>query len=288
MLADLPVAAVKTGMLADAGIVAVVADLASAGRLPTGGGPGDGLLQRRPAPRARRRAGLPSALFPHAAVVTPNVHEAGVLLDRPIGTLADQHEAARALGAHRCGRRRGDRGPRGRRDRTGGRRRGLGRQRAPMSCGPPDSVEQPRHRLHLRLRGAAGMAEGRRRPGRCRRRRTTCPRFSAGGRPGSSVTATAPSTTPQGVTDELHTGRRSTASPFLTAWSHATRHPFLEAVRDGTLHSSRAFEAWLVQDYRFVVRLARVPGAAARQGTAPGRRQSSPAVPWRWSTTRLV
>lgn len=36
-----------------------------------------------------------------------------------------------------------------------------------------------------------------------------------------------------------------------TAWSHATRHPFLEAVRDGTLSES-AFEAWLVQDHHFV------------------------------------
>jgi len=36
-----------------------------------------------------------------------------------------------------------------------------------------------------------------------------------------------------------------------TAWSHATQHPFLEAVRGGTVTGS-AFEAWLVQDYRFV------------------------------------
>ncbi|NYD42469.1 bifunctional hydroxymethylpyrimidine kinase/phosphomethylpyrimidine kinase [Nocardioides panaciterrulae] len=100
VLADLPVAAVKTGMLADAGIVAVVAELASAGRLPRlvvdpvmVSSSGDRLLERD-AERDYR-----SALLPHAAVVTPNVHEAGVLLDRPIGTLADQHEAARALGS---------------------------------------------------------------------------------------------------------------------------------------------------------------------------------------------
>ena len=36
-----------------------------------------------------------------------------------------------------------------------------------------------------------------------------------------------------------------------TSWSHATHHPFLEAVRDGTV-AETAFEAWLVQDYRFV------------------------------------
>lgn len=36
-----------------------------------------------------------------------------------------------------------------------------------------------------------------------------------------------------------------------TSWSHATAHPFLEAVRDGTVTETQ-FEAWLVQDYRFV------------------------------------
>ena len=36
-----------------------------------------------------------------------------------------------------------------------------------------------------------------------------------------------------------------------TSWSHATHHPFLAAVRDGTIPEA-AFETWLVQDYRFV------------------------------------
>lgn len=36
-----------------------------------------------------------------------------------------------------------------------------------------------------------------------------------------------------------------------TSWSHATAHPFLEAVRDGTVTETQ-FEAWLVQDYHFV------------------------------------
>jgi thiaminase len=34
-------------------------------------------------------------------------------------------------------------------------------------------------------------------------------------------------------------------------WSEATRHPFLDGVRDGTL-PEEAFEAWLAQDYLFV------------------------------------
>ena len=35
------------------------------------------------------------------------------------------------------------------------------------------------------------------------------------------------------------------------AWQGATRHPFLDSVRNGTL-PVEAFEAWLVQDYLFV------------------------------------
>lgn len=56
-----------------------------------------------------------------------------------------------------------------------------------------------------------------------------------------------------------------------TAWSHATRHPFLEAVRDGTLAGS-AFEAWLVQDYRFVSDLLAFQGRLLAR--APRRAQA--------------
>lgn len=35
------------------------------------------------------------------------------------------------------------------------------------------------------------------------------------------------------------------------AWSQATRHPFLAAVRDGTVPEA-AFDGWLTQDYRFL------------------------------------
>jgi hydroxymethylpyrimidine/phosphomethylpyrimidine kinase len=38
-------------------------------------------------------------LFPHAAVVTPNLHEAGVLLDRKVSTVDEMREAAADLGA---------------------------------------------------------------------------------------------------------------------------------------------------------------------------------------------
>ncbi|MGY2067074.1 thiaminase II/PqqC family protein [Blastococcus sp. SYSU DS0619] len=40
------------------------------------------------------------------------------------------------------------------------------------------------------------------------------------------------------------------------AWERATRHPFLDAVRDGTIAPS-AFDTWLVQDARFVADLLR-------------------------------
>lgn len=38
------------------------------------------------------------------------------------------------------------------------------------------------------------------------------------------------------------------------AWREATRHPFLDAVREGTL-AAGAFEAWLAQDYLFAADL---------------------------------
>ncbi len=99
VLDDLAVAATKTGMLATADIVATVAELAEQGRLPhlvvdpvMVASSGDRLLEQAAEDLYR------DALLPHAAVVTPNLHEAAVLLGDEITTLAAQHEAARALG----------------------------------------------------------------------------------------------------------------------------------------------------------------------------------------------
>jgi len=99
VLDDLPVGAVKTGMLATASTVEAVAALAVAGRLPhlvvdpvMVSSSGDRLLE--PAAEAAYR----DKLFPHAAVVTPNRREAEVLLGTTIRSRADQHAAARALG----------------------------------------------------------------------------------------------------------------------------------------------------------------------------------------------
>lgn len=56
-----------------------------------------------------------------------------------------------------------------------------------------------------------------------------------------------------------------------TAWSHATQHPFLEAVRDATITES-AFAAWLVQDYHFVSDLLAFQGRLLAR--APRRAQA--------------
>lgn len=100
VLDDFDVAATKTGMLATARIVATVARLAADRGLPNlvvdpvmVASSGDRLLDRD-AEREYREA-----LLPHAAVVTPNVYEAEVLLGGEITNLAEQHEAAQALAA---------------------------------------------------------------------------------------------------------------------------------------------------------------------------------------------
>lgn len=100
VLTDLPVGAVKTGMLATADVARAVAAVAEAGRLPRlvvdpvmVASSGDRLLE----PQAERL--YVEVLLPHAAVITPNVQEAEVLLGGAvISSLADQRDAARALG----------------------------------------------------------------------------------------------------------------------------------------------------------------------------------------------
>ena len=97
VLDDLDVRAVKTGMLATAEVVRTVAALAD--RLPH--------LVVDPVMVASSGARLVEVdaerayldvLLPRAAVVTPNLHEAQVLLGAAITTLEEQRQAARALG----------------------------------------------------------------------------------------------------------------------------------------------------------------------------------------------
>lgn len=100
VLDDLPVAAVKTGMLANLEIVSTVAALAADGRLPN--------LVADPVMVASSGARLLSVdaeatyrrlLLPRALVVTPNRLEAEVLLGAEIVTLDHQRAAARRLAA---------------------------------------------------------------------------------------------------------------------------------------------------------------------------------------------
>jgi hydroxymethylpyrimidine/phosphomethylpyrimidine kinase len=100
VLSDLPVAAVKTGLLATVEIVGVVAEQAAAGRLPN--------LVVDPVMVASSGARLLNVdaerayldqLVPYAAVLTPNRREASALLASAVDTLDDQRDAARALHA---------------------------------------------------------------------------------------------------------------------------------------------------------------------------------------------
>lgn len=97
-VADLPPDAVKTGMLANAGVVEAVADACGRHRwerfvvdpvmVATTGAP----LLEEDAVRAVREA-----LVPRASLVTPNGPEAATLLGRPVETPGDQEAAARAI-----------------------------------------------------------------------------------------------------------------------------------------------------------------------------------------------
>jgi hydroxymethylpyrimidine/phosphomethylpyrimidine kinase len=99
VLGDLPVAAVKTGMLATEEVVRAVGDIAAAGRLPhlvvdpvLVSSTGARLLDD-----GAERAYV-DALFPHALVVTPNTREASALVGGTVATAADAREAAVEIG----------------------------------------------------------------------------------------------------------------------------------------------------------------------------------------------
>ncbi|MGH9246067.1 MAG: bifunctional hydroxymethylpyrimidine kinase/phosphomethylpyrimidine kinase [Acidimicrobiales bacterium] len=98
VLGDLPVAAVKTGMLATEEIIRAVAVRAAAGQLPNlvvdpvlVAASGARLLD------AGAEAAYVETLFAHAQVVTPNVPEASVLCEGDIRTIDDMRAAAEGL-----------------------------------------------------------------------------------------------------------------------------------------------------------------------------------------------
>ena len=100
VLADMSVAAVKTGMLATAAIIDVVARRAAAGDLPnlvvdpvmvaSGGA--------RLLDEGTEQAYL-ERLFPHAVLITPNLREASILVGRHLHDLDDMAKAAVELAA---------------------------------------------------------------------------------------------------------------------------------------------------------------------------------------------
>lgn len=97
VLGDFPVAATKTGMLANLEIVAVVRERAAAGDLPRlvvdpvmVASSGDPLLDGD-------AVGAYRELARYAAVLTPNLPEASLLLDREVSDLESMVDAARDL-----------------------------------------------------------------------------------------------------------------------------------------------------------------------------------------------
>jgi hydroxymethylpyrimidine/phosphomethylpyrimidine kinase len=98
VLDDLDVAAIKTGMLADAGIIEAVVDVLES-RLPLRlvvdpvmvASSGDRLLAADAVQVLRAR------LMPLATLVTPNLAEAEALTGRSVRTLAEMHDVATAL-----------------------------------------------------------------------------------------------------------------------------------------------------------------------------------------------
>ena len=100
VLSDLGVAAVKTGMLATAANIEVVARRARAGELANlvvdpvmVASSGDRLLD------ADAETAYLRLLFPHALVVTPNLREASILVGRTLGDVAEMRGAAAQLAA---------------------------------------------------------------------------------------------------------------------------------------------------------------------------------------------
>ena len=97
---DMSIAAVKTGMLANATIITAVAEAIRRRGFahlvvdPVMVAKGGQRLLDKDAERAYAQR-----LFPEATLVTPNLPEAEALLGRPVRTRSDMHEAARAIRA---------------------------------------------------------------------------------------------------------------------------------------------------------------------------------------------
>jgi len=98
VLADLPVASVKTGMLASSATVAAVGRWAADARLPNL--VVDPVLVASTGRPLLDEGGVASyleLLLPHALVVTPNIREAALLTGAPVDSLDDMVRAAHRL-----------------------------------------------------------------------------------------------------------------------------------------------------------------------------------------------
>lgn len=97
VLDDIPPHAVKTGALGSADIIEMVAILSARFRAPLVVDPV--MISKHGAPliAADARSVLAEKLLPHAAVVTPNLHEAAALAGRPVRSAEDMEEAARRI-----------------------------------------------------------------------------------------------------------------------------------------------------------------------------------------------
>ena len=94
---DIPPDAAKTGALGNAAIIEAVAEVAARLRAPLIVDPV--MISKHGAPliAAGARLVLVSRLLPHAALVTPNLHEASALADCEITGLRQMEEAARRI-----------------------------------------------------------------------------------------------------------------------------------------------------------------------------------------------
>jgi hydroxymethylpyrimidine/phosphomethylpyrimidine kinase len=100
VVSDIGVDAAKTGMLASGPIVKEVARVVAANSIdPVVVDPVFVSKHRDRLLADDAVDALKNDLFPLAAIVTPNLYEAGALLGREISSLRDMHDAARALGA---------------------------------------------------------------------------------------------------------------------------------------------------------------------------------------------
>ncbi|HJK92712.1 MAG TPA: bifunctional hydroxymethylpyrimidine kinase/phosphomethylpyrimidine kinase [Polyangiaceae bacterium LLY-WYZ-15_(1-7)] len=96
VLEDVPPAAAKTGALGSAAVVEAVAEMAAGFAFPLVVDPV--MISKHGAPLMDEaaRAAFPK-LLARAALVTPNAHEAAALVGRPVETLAQAEDAAKAL-----------------------------------------------------------------------------------------------------------------------------------------------------------------------------------------------